>query len=67
MYSRYACYAAVSESTVADTTSQDIGIATYLMLLWKQSFTGTEQRSGDHTSGHDAPWPQPPGGFLDLG
>ncbi|KAF8137183.1 hypothetical protein EV363DRAFT_1156511 [Boletus edulis] len=48
---------------------EDIGIATYLMLLWKQSF---ELRSGDdnHTQVPDAPWkhwPQPPGGFLDLG
>ncbi|EDR06868.1 uncharacterized protein LACBIDRAFT_250989, partial [Laccaria bicolor S238N-H82] len=37
---------------------EDIGIATYLMLLWKDTFS---------TSGSTVSWPRPPGGFLDLG
>jgi len=47
---------------------QDIGIATFLMLLWKQSF-GTSQDDASSTP-PDEPWRtwgRPPGGFLDLG
>uniref|UniRef100_A0A8H7XSI0 tRNA (uracil-O(2)-)-methyltransferase n=1 Tax=Psilocybe cubensis TaxID=181762 RepID=A0A8H7XSI0_PSICU len=36
---------------------EDIGIATYLMLLWKDTFSEKSSES----------WPQPPGGFLDFG
>ncbi|KIJ63861.1 hypothetical protein HYDPIDRAFT_175865 [Hydnomerulius pinastri MD-312] len=45
---------------------EDIGIATYLMLLWKKSFGASE----DNPGASDPPWkhwPRPPGGFLDLG
>ncbi|KAF8868589.1 DUF1613 domain-containing protein [Gymnopilus junonius] len=46
---------------------EDIGIATYLMLLWKDTF-----RSGpiNNPSDEKEPWkswPRPVGGFLDLG
>ncbi|KAI9461330.1 hypothetical protein HD554DRAFT_2206749 [Boletus coccyginus] len=47
---------------------EDIGIATYFMLLWKQSFAGAEDH--EHTPADNEPWkhwPQPSGGFLDLG
>ncbi|KAG8216643.1 hypothetical protein J3R82DRAFT_6839 [Butyriboletus roseoflavus] len=48
---------------------EDIGIATYLMLLWKHSYTRAEDLES-HVPECDAPWKhwsQPPGGFLDLG
>ncbi|KAF9220848.1 DUF1613-domain-containing protein [Gyrodon lividus] len=52
---------------------EDIGIATYLMLLWKKSF-GASDGSPDNpwAPGSDSDrawkrWPRPPGGFLDLG
>ncbi|KAF8157227.1 hypothetical protein B0H34DRAFT_658721 [Crassisporium funariophilum] len=47
---------------------EDIGIATYLMLLWKDTFTS--DIDVDPTSNLEDPWkrwPRPPGGFLDLG
>ncbi|KAI0788584.1 DUF1613-domain-containing protein [Abortiporus biennis] len=47
---------------------EDIGIATYLMLLWKDMY-GTDEKS-DTASLSDEPWkkwPQPPTGFVDLG
>lgn len=47
---------------------QDIGIATFLMLLWKDTF-GSSTSSGESVDS-DPPWqnwPRPPGGFLDLG
>lgn len=52
-------------------STQDIGIATFLMLLWKDTFgssTSTEESFQPVES--DPPWqhwPRPPGGFLDLG
>ncbi|KAG0698900.1 hypothetical protein DFH29DRAFT_939266 [Suillus ampliporus] len=48
---------------------EDIGIATFLMLFWKDMFAA----SGDLAAVKeldDSPWkswPRPPGGFLDLG
>ncbi|KAF8995762.1 hypothetical protein BDQ17DRAFT_1519018 [Cyathus striatus] len=55
------------------TYAKDIGITTYLMLLWKDTFSspGYQEQGGeyDYTEGK-APWkawPRPPGGFLDLG
>ncbi|KAI5894501.1 DUF1613-domain-containing protein [Schizophyllum commune H4-8] len=53
---------------------EDIGIATYLMLLWK--YTYAEDAHGDSStpladeSLREEPWkkwPRPPGGFVDLG
>lgn len=44
---------------------EDIGIATFLMLLWKETY-----RNGDTViNGVEEcePWPRPPGGFLDFG
>lgn len=54
---------------------QDIGIATFLMLLWKHSFTvsdpNTDQVDNDtEQDGGIMPWqgwPRPAGGFLDFG
>ncbi|KNZ79446.1 tRNA (uracil-O(2)-)-methyltransferase, partial [Termitomyces sp. J132] len=47
---------------------EDIGIATYLMLFWKNTFFA----DSEHTLKTDAnepwrAWPRPPGGFLDFG
>ncbi|KIK66814.1 hypothetical protein GYMLUDRAFT_37924 [Collybiopsis luxurians FD-317 M1] len=50
---------------------EDIGIATYLMLLWRDSFEGGSQGEDklDLKPGEEPwkKWPRPPGGFLDLG
>ncbi|KAI0652223.1 DUF1613-domain-containing protein [Trametes meyenii] len=52
---------------------EDIGIATFLMLLWKESCGPQEIETlcdADDESRRGAPWkkwPRPPGGFLDLG
>ncbi|KAF8979067.1 hypothetical protein BDQ17DRAFT_1394613 [Cyathus striatus] len=48
---------------VTDPRKHDIGIATYLMLLWKDA------SQYDYTEGKTPwrAWPRPPGGFLDLG
>ncbi|THU79346.1 DUF1613-domain-containing protein [Dendrothele bispora CBS 962.96] len=50
---------------------EDIGIATYLMLLWKDTFKeGLDKFDDEKFDGHCEPWrdwPRPPGGFLDLG
>ncbi|KAI0062886.1 DUF1613-domain-containing protein [Artomyces pyxidatus] len=45
---------------------EDIGIATYLMLLWKDTYgtPGTTEDEGDEPWRR---WPRPPGGFVDLG
>ncbi|KDR66238.1 hypothetical protein GALMADRAFT_148002 [Galerina marginata CBS 339.88] len=46
---------------------EDIGIATYLMMLWKDTFrSDTFVNALDSTEPWKA-WPRPPGGFLDLG
>ncbi|KAF8995795.1 hypothetical protein BDQ17DRAFT_1365304 [Cyathus striatus] len=50
-----------------------MGIATYLMLLWKDTFSspGCQGPGGeyDYTEGKTPwrAWSRPPGGFLDLG
>ncbi|GLB39006.1 putative predicted AdoMet-dependent methyltransferase [Lyophyllum shimeji] len=47
---------------------EDIGIATYLMLLWKDTYF--EDSEATVVSNPDEPWrswPRPPGGFLDFG
>ncbi|CDO76632.1 hypothetical protein BN946_scf184868.g46 [Trametes cinnabarina] len=52
---------------------EDIGIATFLMLLWKESYRSEREGSFSSEECQDltvAPWknwPRPPGGFLDLG
>ncbi|KAJ2971296.1 hypothetical protein NUW54_g12535 [Trametes sanguinea] len=52
---------------------EDIGIATFLMLLWKESYRPETEGAPHEESSQDlntAPWrawPRPPGGFLDLG
>ncbi|KAI0361234.1 DUF1613-domain-containing protein [Trametes cingulata] len=53
---------------------EDIGIATFLMLLWKESYgqkcAGAIEHGSLVESLDAAPWknwPRPPGGFLDLG
>lgn len=48
---------------------QDIGIATFLMLLWKHMYA-TENSSQDDQSLENEPWrtwPCPSAGFVDLG
>jgi tRNASer (uridine44-2'-O)-methyltransferase len=50
---------------------KDIGIATYLMLLWKESFKGTKFDSNPLPDGPGSlpwvRWSRPPGGFVDIG
>lgn len=55
------------------STQQDIGIATFLILLWKQTYgEGGEHHLVESTAeGAESAswkiWPRPPAGFLDLG
>lgn len=44
---------------------EDIGIATFLMLLWKETYRNGDAAGSDEEGGE--PWPRPPGGFLDFG
>ncbi|KAH7921093.1 DUF1613-domain-containing protein [Leucogyrophana mollusca] len=54
---------------------EDIGIAMFLMLLWKETFgpvsSSTDDQSIDSDTDSDTvpwnTWPRPPGGFVDLG
>ncbi|KAH9847366.1 DUF1613-domain-containing protein [Lenzites betulinus] len=52
---------------------EDIGIATFLILLWKDSYGARELEAPDDVNGENLDgmpwrqWPRPPGGFLDLG
>ncbi|KAL0581276.1 tRNA(Ser) Um(44) 2'-O-methyltransferase [Marasmius crinis-equi] len=47
---------------------EDIGIATYLMLLWKRTFaTGDSEASESYENEPWRHWPRPPGGFIDFG
>ncbi|TFK33395.1 DUF1613 domain-containing protein [Crucibulum laeve] len=47
---------------------EDIGIATYLMLLWKDTFAIPDSPEGEPNAEEPwKSWPRPPGGFLDLG
>ncbi|KAL1712997.1 hypothetical protein EV715DRAFT_212611 [Schizophyllum commune] len=50
---------------------EDIGIATYLMLLWKYTYAPSESRAPQADESLDQEpwkkWPRPPGGFVDLG
>ncbi|KAG6815893.1 hypothetical protein H0H87_010414 [Tephrocybe sp. NHM501043] len=53
---------------VTDPLKHDIGIATYLMLLWKETFSASPNEPA--AADIDEPWrlwPRPPGGFLDFG
>ncbi|KAI0830664.1 DUF1613-domain-containing protein [Trametes gibbosa] len=52
---------------------EDIGIATFLILLWKLSYGPRQTETPDNVDGNHLDvmpwrhWPRPPGGFLDLG
>ncbi|KAN0133932.1 DUF1613 domain containing protein [Lactarius tabidus] len=52
---------------------EDIGIATFLMLLWKDTYSSdavplqVDPSDGTNTSEPWRGWPRPPGGFVDLG
>ena len=48
---------------------KDIGIATFLMLLWKQMYDNEGNETSQILSGEEPwkSWPRPPAGFLDLG
>ncbi|KAH9944086.1 DUF1613-domain-containing protein [Epithele typhae] len=49
---------------------EDIGIATFLMLLWKHSYVKSGPATNDTEDLNEAPWrnwARPPAGFLDLG
>ncbi|KAL1661446.1 hypothetical protein GGF50DRAFT_129483 [Schizophyllum commune] len=50
---------------------EDIGIATYLMLLWKYTYAPSESPAPPADEPLDQgpwkEWPRPPGGFVDLG
>ncbi|KAM6500693.1 putative AdoMet-dependent methyltransferase domain containing protein [Amanita muscaria] len=47
---------------------EDIGIATYLMLLWKETYSeGQPQVENNDQNQPWRTWPRPPGGFLDFG
>ncbi|KAF8826198.1 hypothetical protein HHX47_DHR6000487 [Lentinula edodes] len=47
---------------------EDIGIATYLMLLWKITFGNQEVGETNFQTGEPwKRWPRPPAGFVDLG
>ncbi|KIJ95954.1 hypothetical protein K443DRAFT_134277 [Laccaria amethystina LaAM-08-1] len=46
---------------------EDIGIATYLMFLWKDTFSTSGSTVVDSAEEPWKSWPRPPGGFLDLG
>ncbi|KZT05928.1 DUF1613-domain-containing protein [Laetiporus sulphureus 93-53] len=49
---------------------EDIGIGTFLMLLWKDMYSAASPMSDDSDANGSEPWrswPRPPSGFLDLG
>ncbi|KAF8225879.1 DUF1613-domain-containing protein [Tricholoma matsutake] len=47
---------------------EDIGIATFLMLLWKDTFTPNPKPIDQSINGQPwKSWPRPPTGFLDFG
>jgi len=54
---------------------QDVGIATFLMLLWKEMYKTADSDSGQAVLSLEDesealpwdPWPRPPGGFVDVG
>ena len=63
-----------SYSKIISNFPQDIGIATFLMLLWKQGVhvgssdhipAGFEEEKEGQPPWHS--WSRPPGGFLDFG
>ncbi|KAF9524350.1 DUF1613-domain-containing protein [Crepidotus variabilis] len=48
---------------------EDIGIATFLMLLWKDTFPSEDTTTASDSSLTEPwkAWPRPPSGFLDFG
>lgn len=51
------------------TEWKDIGIATFLMLLWKQMYHKKDKETSQESLAEEPwkTWPRPPAGFLDLG
>ncbi|KAL7425199.1 tRNA(Ser) Um(44) 2'-O-methyltransferase [Cryptotrichosporon argae] len=47
--------------------SQDVAIAAFLMLLWKDMYPAREAASGSGGVEEWERWGRPPGGFIDLG
>ncbi|KAK0553514.1 tRNA(Ser) Um(44) 2'-O-methyltransferase [Tilletia horrida] len=49
---------------------EDIGIAAWLMCLWKQTYSAATIVDEEQTNDPERPWlrwPRPPGGFVDVG
>lgn len=46
---------------------EDIGIAAWLLLLWRAMFPVDTQQAWPHSSRCGDLWGQPPGGFVDVG
>lgn len=51
------------------TRIKDIGIATFLILLWKQIYKQVPTQEADVPLDREPwkRWPRPPTGFVDLG
>lgn len=57
-----------SHKIITKISFQDIGIATFLMLLWKDTFTPKPKPIDQSINGQPwKSWPRPPTGFLDFG
>lgn len=56
-------------TALSDWGSQDVAIATFLMLLWKDMYPAIERSDdvGDEEVREWDTWGRPPGGFVDLG
>jgi tRNASer (uridine44-2'-O)-methyltransferase len=50
---------------ISANSPQDIGIATFLMLFWKDMLATSSVKELDGSPWKS--WPRPSGGFLDLG
>jgi tRNASer (uridine44-2'-O)-methyltransferase len=51
---------------LSDWGQQDVAIAAYLMLLWKDMYPARSGMDGAEAREWDA-WGRPQGGFIDLG
>lgn len=55
-------------NNIATWGSQDIAIAAFLMLLWRDMYPARELGEGEGDTGMEwDKWGRPPGGFIDLG
>lgn len=56
-------------TALSDWGSQDVAIATFLMLLWKEMYPAVERSAnlGDEEIREWDTWGRPSGGFVDLG